>query len=177
MASRAVDSRIFRPIHAAPVGRSWKKNHNYHHGHVGQVSASSIGGFETALVVVLLPVTIASALGSYLTARVGADKLGLLADTSPFILLRFLRGFLLFCRHGRSFLGLFVALLSFTHHVLSCFSLHYRNKPVRIEDYSGLATRRTTGPMIIGTTLIPTISNHPSAPGWLIFSTSLSHGR
>jgi omega-6 fatty acid desaturase (delta-12 desaturase) len=167
--------RVYSALALTPP-RSWKKSHNYHHGHVGQISKSSIGafpimttqmwqeaswgerasyriirhpltvlagyvtifffsitllpllrdparhwdsllalvghaaliavlwifgGFDTAFFVILLPMTIASALGSCLTAKVNADKVGLFADTSLFVLLRFLRGFFLFCRHGR----------------------------------------------------------------------------
>ena len=36
--------RVYSALALTPP-RSWKKSHNYHHGHVGQVSASSIGAF------------------------------------------------------------------------------------------------------------------------------------
>jgi len=36
--------RIYSALALTPP-RSWKKSHNYHHGHVGQVSTSSIGAF------------------------------------------------------------------------------------------------------------------------------------
>jgi len=36
--------RVYSALSLTPP-RSWKKSHNYHHGHVGQVSASSIGAF------------------------------------------------------------------------------------------------------------------------------------
>ena len=36
--------RVYSALALTPP-RSWKKSHNYHHGHVGQVSSSSIGAF------------------------------------------------------------------------------------------------------------------------------------
>ncbi|MDH3751958.1 MAG: fatty acid desaturase, partial [Gammaproteobacteria bacterium] len=36
--------RVYSALALTPP-RSWKKSHNYHHGHVGQVSSSSIGSF------------------------------------------------------------------------------------------------------------------------------------
>jgi omega-6 fatty acid desaturase (delta-12 desaturase) len=36
--------RVYSALALTPP-RSWKKSHNYHHGHVGKVSASSIGAF------------------------------------------------------------------------------------------------------------------------------------
>ena len=36
--------RVYSALALTPP-RSWKKSHNYHHGHVGQISASSIGAF------------------------------------------------------------------------------------------------------------------------------------
>jgi len=36
--------RIYSALALTPP-RSWRKSHNYHHGHVGQISASSIGSF------------------------------------------------------------------------------------------------------------------------------------
>ena len=36
--------RVYSALALTPP-RSWKKSHNYHHGHVGQVAASSIGSF------------------------------------------------------------------------------------------------------------------------------------
>ena len=42
------------------------------------------------------------------------------AHASLFVFLRFLRGLFLFCRHGRRFLGLFVALSFFTHGFFPC---------------------------------------------------------
>ena len=36
--------RIYSALALTPP-RSWKNSHNYHHGHVGQISASSIGAF------------------------------------------------------------------------------------------------------------------------------------
>ena len=36
--------RVYSALALTPP-RSWKKSHNYHHGHVGQASASSIGAF------------------------------------------------------------------------------------------------------------------------------------
>ena len=36
--------RVYAGLALTPP-RSWKKSHNYHHGHVGQVSAASIGAF------------------------------------------------------------------------------------------------------------------------------------
>ena len=98
--------RVYSALALTPP-RSWKKSHNYHHGHVGKIASSSIGAFPIIttqmwheaswgertsyriirhpltvltgyitifffsvsllpLFVVLLPMTIASALGSYL---------------------------------------------------------------------------------------------------------------
>jgi omega-6 fatty acid desaturase (delta-12 desaturase) len=36
--------RVYSALALTPP-RSWKKSHNYHHGHVGQVSSASIGAF------------------------------------------------------------------------------------------------------------------------------------
>ena len=36
--------RVYSALALTPP-RSWKKSHNYHHGHVGQISAASIGAF------------------------------------------------------------------------------------------------------------------------------------
>ncbi|MDH3276191.1 MAG: fatty acid desaturase, partial [Gammaproteobacteria bacterium] len=36
--------RIYSALALTPP-RSWKKSHNYHHGHVGQISSPSIGAF------------------------------------------------------------------------------------------------------------------------------------
>ena len=36
--------RVYSALALTPP-RSWKKSHNYHHGHVGQISSSSIGAF------------------------------------------------------------------------------------------------------------------------------------
>ena len=36
--------RIYAALALTPP-RSWKKSHNYHHGHVGQISSASIGAF------------------------------------------------------------------------------------------------------------------------------------
>ena len=36
--------RIYSAVSLTPP-RSWKKSHNYHHGHVGQISTASIGAF------------------------------------------------------------------------------------------------------------------------------------
>ena len=36
--------RLYAALALTPP-RSWKKSHNYHHGHVGQISAASIGAF------------------------------------------------------------------------------------------------------------------------------------
>jgi len=36
--------RLYSALALTPP-RSWKKSHNYHHGHVGQISSSSIGAF------------------------------------------------------------------------------------------------------------------------------------
>ena len=36
--------RVYSALALAPP-RSWKKSHNYHHGHVGQISSASIGAF------------------------------------------------------------------------------------------------------------------------------------
>ncbi|MGB5627972.1 MAG: fatty acid desaturase [Woeseiaceae bacterium] len=36
--------RLYSALALTPP-RSWKKSHNYHHGHVGQISTSSIGAF------------------------------------------------------------------------------------------------------------------------------------
>ena len=36
--------RVYSALALTPP-RSWKKSHNYHHGHVGQISSSSVGAF------------------------------------------------------------------------------------------------------------------------------------
>src|SRR5210317_1966111 len=36
--------RIYAAFALTPP-RSWKKSHNYHHGHVGQIAAASVGAF------------------------------------------------------------------------------------------------------------------------------------
>ena len=41
-------ARIFLGVYSALAltpPRSWKKSHNYHHGHVGQISSANIGAF------------------------------------------------------------------------------------------------------------------------------------
>ena len=73
---------------------------------------------------------------SYLAAKVRIGRVESLADAFLFVLLRFLGGFLFLCRHGRLFLGLFFAVLSFTHHFFSCFELHERAVYFRRIDYT-----------------------------------------
>ena len=36
--------RVYAALGLTPP-RSWKKSHNYHHGHVGQISTASVGAF------------------------------------------------------------------------------------------------------------------------------------
>ena len=70
-----------------------------------------------------------------LLARDGQARLtgvDLSAHESSFVHLRLLcllRGPFLFWRQDRQFLGLFVALLPFTHHIAPGFGLHWRSRP------------------------------------------------
>jgi omega-6 fatty acid desaturase (delta-12 desaturase) len=56
--------RVYSALALTPP-RSWKKSHNYHHGHVGQISSSSIGAFpRTSYRIIRHPLTV---LAGYVT--------------------------------------------------------------------------------------------------------------